>query len=437
MHKNANIIFTIGDSAFKNETAEIKKLVDAIRGLEALRAGGNFDYAEKILELKRELVSLRHKGKITPPTAKVNRWSTHIKIGARSTIGGKDARKQVRGKNEEEMLNEAIKTLYPCFCPTNITIKALFEEWNSKDVARHPSKNSYKRYNQIYQKYMAGNPLEKMYISDISEKFLKDEYISIIQNCNLTRKAWYNFKSIMNRMYLFAVDNKYCADNTSKNIKLGQEYSHIFQQAKKKTAETEIYFKKETSNLITAIDRKYASTGDNALLAIKFDFYTGLRVGELVALKWEDIHWNSGKIHIRCEEVRSQKDKSTKVVPHTKSYEERNVDLLPEAVKILKLIPKDDEYIFTKNGERITARQVTHALKKVTTENNIKYKSPHKIRKTYASYLNAEGIQITYIRDLLGHRYLSTTISYLYSLDDDIETIEKMRKALSVSGIEG
>ncbi len=45
----------------------------------------------------------------------------------------------------------------------------------------------------------------------------------------------------------------------------------------------------------------------------------------------------------------------------------------------------------------------------------IETKSSHKIRKTYASKLNANGVPLDAIREQLGHADLSTTLSYIYN----------------------
>ena len=66
------------------------------------------------------------------------------------------------------------------------------------------------------------------------------------------------------------------------------------------------------------LDVKYTETGDTAFLAVKLNFLLGLRVGELVALKWTDIEENH--LHIVREEIRNQEKGIYEVVDHTKTH---------------------------------------------------------------------------------------------------------------------
>ena len=52
------------------------------------------------------------------------------------------------------------------------------------------------------------------------------------------------------------------------------------------------------------------------------------------------------------------------------------------------------------------------------------------MRKTYASNLNASGVPVDEIRELLGHSNLSTTMGYLYNPLTEKETYERIKAAL-------
>ena len=57
-------------------------------------------------------------------------------------------------------------------------------------------------------------------------------------------------------------------------------------------------------------------------------------------------------------------------------------------------------------------------------------KSTHKMRKTYASNLNANNVPLDAIREQLGHSELTTTLSYLYNPLTEEETFDLIEKAL-------
>ena len=87
-------------------------------------------------------------------------------------------------------------------------------------------------------------------------------------------------------------------------------------------------------------------------------------------------------------------------------------------------------YLFERNGERLTARQVAYVLEKYAERQGVGTKSTHKIRKTYASMLNAYGVPIDAIREQLGHSELSTTLSYIYNPLTEDATYSMIANAL-------
>ena len=147
----------------------------------------------------------------------------------------------------------------------------------------------------------------------------------------------------------------------------------------------------------------------------------GLRVGELVALKWEDC-FDENHLHVVREEVRNQVTNQYKVVEHTKINKDRFVVLVPKATQLLQKIDRNGEYIFIREGSRITARQVAYVLEKYAERQGVSVKSTHKMRKTFASNLNANGVPIDCIRELLGHNSLNTTLGYIYNPLTEKET---------------
>ncbi len=87
-------------------------------------------------------------------------------------------------------------------------------------------------------------------------------------------------------------------------------------------------------------------------------------------------------------------------------------------------------YLFERNGKRLTARQISYVLEKYAQRQGIGTKSSHKIQKTYASRLNANGVPLDCIREMLGHSNLSTTLEYIYNPLTEKETYDLIKKAL-------
>ena len=180
--------------------------------------------------------------------------------------------------------------------------------------------------------------------------------------------------------------------------------------------------------MIFYLDRMYSETHDTAFLAVKLNFLLGLRVGELVALKWED--YSENHLHIVREEVRNQITNHYEVVEHTKTNRDRFVVLVAKATDILERLDHQGNFIFMRDGNRITSRQIAYILEKYAERQGLSTKSTHKMRKTFASNLNASGVPLDCIRELLGHSNLNTTLGYIYNPLTEKETFDLISKAL-------
>lgn len=264
-----------------------------------------------------------------------------------------------------------------------------------------------------------------MQVRRIGTLFLESECNRLVKEYSMSRKEWNNVKTILKGCFEYAVRKEYITDNPMDDVKILVKYRQVV----KKTGRTETYNTEELENLNKYLDEMYAETEDVVFLAVKINFLLGLRVGELVALKWEDCQDHS-HLHIVREEVRNQETNCYDVVEHTKTNRDRYVILVPKAISILEKIPKQESYIFMRDGERITARQIAYVLEKYAERQGTTTKSTHKMRKTYASNLNANGVPLDCIREMLGHSSLSTTLGYVYNPLTESETYDLISKAL-------
>ena len=91
------------------------------------------------------------------------------------------------------------------------------------------------------------------------------------------------------------------------------------------------------------------------------------------------------------------------------------------------------EFIFERDGERLTARAVTYWLSKYCRDAGITYKSPHCTRRTTASRLSTKGMPLDKLRDMLGQVDEKTTLSYIYNPNTEQENLNIMNEALKKS----
>lgn len=355
-----------------------------------------------IMARKRERIKKLHAYAITPANSHNKYWTTYFKCENK-------ARQLIRGKTEDELLDKLVKLYEENANLDNLTFNRLFDEWLEYKKAMTNSSNTIKRHRQHYAKYFEPSILHSMKLSAIDTFVLEMECNRIVKEFNLTRKAWVNAKTILNGMFDYAKRKKYITDNQLMDMKITVRYKQVV----KKSGNTQTYDTDELETLNKYLDMKYEETNDSVYIAVRLNFFLGLRIGELAALKPEDIVGN--QIHVVREEVRDQEANLTYVVEHTKTNRDRFVALVPQAKKLLQKLGMDGAYLFERNGERLRARQIEYVLEKYAQCQGIEPKRSHKIRKTYASRLNAFGVPIDAIREQLGHSELSTTLSYIYN----------------------
>ena len=378
--------------------------------------------ADSVLDMlmsnKREQILKIHPYAITPPTSEDGRWQTTYK-----EANGK--RRNIKAPSKEALLDKLIPFYFSNPHADKMTFHALYGEWLEYKQTVTNSPNTIKRHEQHYRKYFESSVLHERKLKQLDELLLEKECNRIVKGYNLSRKEWGNVKTILNGMFAYAVRKKYLTENPMENVKILVKFKQIV----KKTGKTETYNSDELKSLNQYLDRMYAETLDTSFLAVKLNFLLGLRVGELVALKWED-YSDMNHLHIVREEVRNQNTNTYEVVEHTKTNSDRFVVLVPKAINILQKVKRSSDYIFTRNGERLTSRQVAYVLEKYAERQGVAIKSTHKMRKTYASNLNTSGVPLDCIRELLGHSNLNTTLGYIYNPLTEKETYNLIAKAL-------
>lgn len=159
----------------------------------------------------------------------------------------------------------------------------------------------------------------------------------------------------------------------------------------------------------TLLDDTFLNSRDK--LIIELLYATGMRVSELVNLKYEDIDYNN---------------KSIKVLG--KGRKERIVYFGSPCLKALEQYKKVNEFasdyvILNKYGKKITTRGVELIINKICDMCAIKGKvSPHTFRHTFATHLLQGGADIKSVGELLGHNSLNTTEIYTHITSDYLKS---------------
>lgn len=134
------------------------------------------------------------------------------------------------------------------------------------------------------------------------------------------------------------------------------------------------------------------------------DLATGLRRGELLGLKWEDVDLAHGVIHVRRQVYRI--DGEVKEVPLKTKNAYRNISISKDAVKMLQEMEKHriSEYVFpSPSGGPISPDSVLNMLHRVLKRAGLPAVRFHDLRHTFATLALQNGVDIKTVSGMLGH----------------------------------
>ena len=248
---------------------------------------------------------------------------------------------------------------------------------------------------------------------------------------------------ILKQTLEYAVDAEY-VEKSPYRIKVNKKK---FASSSKKPSDKEIFQADEKEMLIAEMERRLKNNPSNtAPLAVMLDFELGTRKGEILAICKSDIVGNRIHIHRQLVEEFDTSDldhiKSMgfHVVSYTKSEDgDRWLPLTEKAKDIIRRIGMVNEeydyqykdFLFVREGRCLTPDAIDTQIKRGCEYIGIPVKTMHKIRKTYASTLLHNGVNLSIVKDMLGHADESTTLKhYIYNIEGSEETDNKVLNAL-------
>ncbi|MHB8652793.1 MAG: tyrosine-type recombinase/integrase [Terriglobia bacterium] len=169
------------------------------------------------------------------------------------------------------------------------------------------------------------------------------------------------------------------------------------------------------------LNKLFAECDDTERAMYASLYLTGLRKDELSNLTWIDVDLKSATIHLTAKEDFAPKD-----------YEEREIPIPQDLVRLLKELPRTSTWVFpSRYGKRLGRNEMLRRLKDAAERAGVKDATLHKFRHTYATRLLENGCDIVTVQHLLGHSDLKTTRKYL---SPDAELKRKAVNRLTLAG---
>ena len=300
----------------------------------------------------------------------------------------------------------------------------LFQSWITNDIAERVKPSTYESYYWCLQKYVIpfftkaeNEKLTEVSVAQFSKEIKSHPSLSEAYK----RKILTIFKLALKDILPDSYDAILL-----ESIKLPK--------AKSKTVQV---FSVMEQRLIEKV--AIAST-DHRTLGIILCFYTGIRLGELCALKWSDIDFEAGTISIsrtvtRTKNFQLNGSSTTLLVGMPKS--QKSIRKIPFPAFLLTLCNclqkekmNENYYVLSGSESPIDPRTFQKIYKKIVMKAGIKYRKFHAIRHTFATRALELGVDIKTLSEILGHANASITLNiYAHSLMEQKKiAIEKLNE---------
>lgn len=381
------------------------------------------------LEEVRDVIAMRKRSELLQKhtyeiwQGKDGRWYTYLP----DDKSGRVKRSRSTKHDLEDMIIQYIKDK-----EENPTIKELYDEWLGRKLELGEISLATKnRYDRQFNLCMDEFAYKK--IKNIEENDVEDFLIEAVHRHELTVKGFSNLKTIIIGVFKRAKKKKFISYSISNVIK-DMEVSRKMFRVDRKNDESLVFSETE----VPIITKYLAEHSDNIKnLGILLLFKTGLRPGELSALKKQDIVGNV--IHVCRTEIKYYDDDGHKFIevrdfPKTEAGI-RDVIVPKDSLwildKIRRLCPFG-EYVFEHNGKRIQTSRFSYRFEAVCNQIKIPYRSLNKIRKTYGTILIDAGVDESLVISQMGHTDIKTTMMYYYKDRKDLK-----RKAEIINNVVG
>lgn len=311
------------------------------------------------------------------------------------------------------------------------TMAAAMKTWLFEvKKADHDIKDTtFMRYEGVYRVYIAKTQFGQKKVFEVKSLDIQ-RYINGLDD--LTHSQYKNIIKVLKMFFIYATSEGYTAKNPCLKISIPGE--------KPKKQEVETFTDAEVNRI------RETMKGNRLELLINLAFGTGLRKGELLALRYDDIKNGTIKVHASlAKPIRIERDGTR--VQEFEVWEPKSAGSVRDVPVPTELLPMleahrrkqteerlaiglggKSDYIFTtETGNFIDPTNFTRAFKRILKSAGVPYRKFHACRHTFATQLVRANVPLVTVQKLMGHSTLAMTSIYAHSnLEDKKDAVNAL-----------
>lgn len=347
---------------------------------------------------------------------KDGRWEGRYKSGY--TSEGKIKYSSIYGKSytavREQLERKRAETLNGSDCSCKCTVGEIIDKWLS-DVRNKVKESTLANYTMKIKKhilpYFAGIKYDKLTADNLNT------FIERKCSENLSAKYISDIVILLKSAARFA-HKRYGYVNRIDCVTLPKSNN---------TAENRLLSASEQSQLKAALTEKISCSNVGILLSAA----TGIRIGELCALKWKNIDLEKSIITVKqtVQRVMNNGGGTRLIVTSPKSASSvREIPLPDFIIPYLKAVQSADDCFLLSGNNKITEpRTMQYRFKSILKKANLPYVNFHALRHMFATSCISLGFDVKTLSEILGHSSVQITLNrYVHSSMERKKTCMKM-----------